>query len=331
MHAVPDIISATLDQSVIFIAPKKDGETNQAIEVKEDDETNQALRLLGHSIGIVALGKKIVLIEGQNSSLDKQTYGSLLQAKFPALVLVPTGGKESVQAFGTAISNVLEKTLWGIEFFMLCDGDTAPSGLEQSEIEMRSKGRLRVLPRYHLENYFLDEHVLARSFNEMEREDSALRDPTRIRETLRELARPLISYTVALQISRQFRLAVGNVDIMPKSCHALTSDDLQKLLMASVGGEKERVIKGLDEGAIASAIKKAHLELEGFIERDDDRWKTKIPGKTLLAQFASKANIALPRLKTLYLLHAQHQKPNPFQDVIDLFASFDTMGHAMAS
>jgi hypothetical protein len=287
----PDIISATLDQSVIFIAPKKDRETNQAIEVKEDDETNQALRLLGHSIGIVALGKKIVLIEGQNSSLDKQTYGSLLKAKFPELVLVPTGGKQSVQAFGTSISNVLEKTLWGVEFFMLCDGDAAPRGLGQSEIETRSKGRLRVLPRYHLENYFLNERVLAKAFSEMEPEDSWLRDPTRIRETLRELARPLLPYTVALQVSRRFRLEVGNIDIMPKNCHALTPDELQNLLMASVGGEKERVIKSLDEGEITTAVKIAHTELEDFIEKDDDRWKAKIPGKALLAQFASKANI----------------------------------------
>lgn len=36
---------------------------------------NRALRLLGQSIGIVALGKRIVLIEGADSSLDKQTYG----------------------------------------------------------------------------------------------------------------------------------------------------------------------------------------------------------------------------------------------------------------
>lgn len=78
----PDIISAALDQSVIFIAPNKPGLANQAIPVKEDDQTNQALRLLGHSIGIVALGKKIVLIEGTQASLDKQLYGSLLKSKY---------------------------------------------------------------------------------------------------------------------------------------------------------------------------------------------------------------------------------------------------------
>jgi hypothetical protein len=60
----PDIITASLDSSVVFIAPPKDAETNQAILVREDDETHRALKLLGQSIGIVALGKKIVLVEG---------------------------------------------------------------------------------------------------------------------------------------------------------------------------------------------------------------------------------------------------------------------------
>jgi hypothetical protein len=77
----PDIISASLDQSVVFVAPPKEGPDgtfeNQAILVTESDETNQALRLLGQSIGIVALGKRIVLIEGGESSIDKQTYGSI--------------------------------------------------------------------------------------------------------------------------------------------------------------------------------------------------------------------------------------------------------------
>lgn len=89
----PDIISSSLDNSVVFLSPPKAEEDfNQGIKVTEEDETNQALRLLGHSIGIVALGKKIVLVEGKESSLDKQVYGSIIKDQFPELVLVPTGG-----------------------------------------------------------------------------------------------------------------------------------------------------------------------------------------------------------------------------------------------
>jgi hypothetical protein len=68
----PDIITAALDNSVVFIAPPKIGVANQAISVREGDETHQALRLIGQSIGIVALGKKLVLIEGDPSSVKQR-------------------------------------------------------------------------------------------------------------------------------------------------------------------------------------------------------------------------------------------------------------------
>lgn len=108
----PDLISSSLDNSVIFLAPPKTDDFNQAITVTEDDETNQALKLLGHSIGIVALGRKIVLIEGRESSLDKQVYGSLIKNKYPNLVLVPTGGKDEIKSFSNIFDKVLSKTIW---------------------------------------------------------------------------------------------------------------------------------------------------------------------------------------------------------------------------
>jgi len=64
----PEVITAALDQSVVFISPpysgSSNGPSNQAIPVSESDETNKALRLLGQSIGIITLGRRIVLIEG---------------------------------------------------------------------------------------------------------------------------------------------------------------------------------------------------------------------------------------------------------------------------
>ena len=98
----PDIITASLDHSVVFVAPPKEPPQNQAVVVREEDETNQALNLLGQSIGIVALGKRLVLIEGTQTSLDKQTYGSILRNRHPNLVLVRRrSGEFSSSCFAT--------------------------------------------------------------------------------------------------------------------------------------------------------------------------------------------------------------------------------------
>ena len=100
----PDVITASLDKSVVFVSPPRletatQAPANQAIPVTEDDETNQALRLLGQSIGIIALGKKLVLIEGEHSSLDKDVYGSIVRDRYPDLVMVPSGGRHVLQSF----------------------------------------------------------------------------------------------------------------------------------------------------------------------------------------------------------------------------------------
>jgi predicted ATP-binding protein involved in virulence len=226
----PDIIIASLENSVIFIAPPKSTLSNQAILVKEDDETHEALQKIGQSIGIVALGRKLVLIEGKDSSLDKQVYGAILKNKFPSLVLVPSGGKEVITSFSSIMTSVLERTIWGVDFFMLCDRDVVPLSVSTFSLEDAGKGRLKVLGRYHLENYFLDEKVLAGVFSLMEPEDSWLRSPEKIRVKLKSIAKQMIPYTAALIESAKYRSLVGNLDIMPKGCHEKPATELAILM-----------------------------------------------------------------------------------------------------
>jgi predicted ATPase len=318
----PDIISATLDQSVVFVAPKTAAGANQAIVVKEEDDTNQALRLLGHSIGIVALGKKIVLVEGTSTSLDKQLYGSILKSMFPSLVLVPSGGKQAISSFHSVVQNVLEKTLWGVDFFMLCDRDALPWGANAMEVEAESKGKLRLLPKYHLENFFLDENVLARVFEPFEPDGSWLRAPATIRRELRNLGKGLVSYAVALFVSREFRLRVGNVDLMPSGCNEKSEAEIMAQLVQAAEGEKTRVVTALDKDRIVVATSEYFNKLNDFFEKDDPRWKEMIPGKPLLAQFATKAKIDPARLKNAYIHCAEHVNPSPFKEIHDIFESF---------
>lgn len=138
----PEVISSSLDDTVIFLSKAKPQSKNQATILSTESAETRVLQELGQSIGIVALGKKIVLIEGDGNSLDKKTYSMITKGLFPELVLVPSGGKRNVSNFGEISENVLANSLWGIDFFMLADRD---SGLEVSE----PQSKLRTLPRYH--------------------------------------------------------------------------------------------------------------------------------------------------------------------------------------
>ncbi len=319
----PEIITASLDHSVVFVAPSNLSRPNQAVQLREDDEATRVLHLIGQSIGVVSLGKKIVLIEGTKSSLDKQTYGSIVGPLFPDLVLVPVGGKESISSFLNAFETVLSKTVWGVDFFMLCDGDTSV-GLASC-----SSSRLRLLPRYHIENYFLDERVLARIFEILgEPDGSWLRDPARIRAEIRTIAESCLSYAAALNVAHRLRTAVGNVDLMPSSCHGQDATTLAQLFESRRATETTRVLASLDAISIEKDVRAEFDHLSDLVARDDDEWFRRIPGKSIFKQFSSKAQLDASRLKRFYLKTALEFTPDPFAEVKEAFRQFATFDMA---
>ncbi|MCP3460689.1 ATP-binding protein [Bradyrhizobium sp. CCGUVB23] len=326
-----EIISASLDNSVIFIAPPKQPPINQAIRVTENDDTHQALRLVGQSIGIVALGKKIVLIEGQHGSLDKQTYGAVLRGRFPDLVLVPSGGKGFIQSFGSLNDLVLKKTIWGVSFFMLCDADAVPPSRDLGRLTELSQGRMQVLKRYHLENYFLDAEVIARIFEPFETEASErswLRDPVAIDERLKTIAREILSYAAALVVSAHFRERAGNVDLMPKGCQGKTTDELIALFEAEAASERLRLNEALSANDIAAFTRQTMTELETSLS--DGTWRKKIPGRPILQIFCSNKHCGLDfgRFKNAFVKAAEDMASSPFAEIEEIFARFSEFNPA---
>ncbi len=321
----PDIITASLDQTVLFLSPPTVDATgtpaNQAIRVEENDSTNQALKLLGQSIGIVALGKRVVLIEGTTSSLDKQTYGFLLKNRFPSLVLVPTGGKDMIRSFSPIVDNVLDKAIWGVEFFLLCDRDSADAQSIET-LTSESKGRLRFLGRYHLENYFLDTTVIAGVFEKLEPEDSWLRHPAKIEAKLREIALKNIGYATALIVSARIRRQVGNVSVMAKGCHGKTADELVSLMTLRAREESERTQSILKNDTVEHLIRSKYTELSDSLQDPSEAWKTVIPGKQILSKFAAEAGIDSSRFKLAYLFQASNSGSPVFDEIISIFEHF---------
>ena len=315
----PDIISSSLEDTVVFLTPTKEDNSNQAVILRPDDESTEALNRLGQSIGVVSLGKKIVLIEGTDGSLDKQTYTHLLKNVYPDLVLLPSGGKGNLSAFDKIVDTVLSRTLWGIDFYMLADRDSVSDG---AALEAKAPGRFRTLSKYHLENYFLDEKVLAGVFMRMEPEESWLCNPEEINKVLREIAREHLSYAAALKLSNERRRAVGNVDIMLKGCQGKSKEELTQKVADLSRVEGERVMNILDKDDVSERFVSIYGELEKSFEGGSDEWKSEIPGKPVLKTFCNRASIPSGRLKTLYIQEAENMEDNPFIEIMETFEQF---------
>ena len=97
------------------------------------------------------------------------------------------------------------------------------------------------LGRYHLENYFLEETVIAAVFEAMEPQDSPLRNPSAIRARLKKIAQSQASYAVALAASSELRELAGNIDVMPKDCAGKDDVGLCEMIAAKAAEESARV------------------------------------------------------------------------------------------
>ncbi len=311
-----ELISSSLDESVIFLTPPKEDQGNQAVKIEPTGDVAEALHQLGQSVGIVSLGKKIVLIEGSDSSLDKKTYGQIVKDKFPELVLLPSGGKENLSSFKTIASEVLDKSLWGIRFFMLADRDAA------TETQPTGSDNFRILTRYHLENYFLDAKILCQCFVDRENEDSWLLSVEKIEARLRKIAKDALGYSVSLVVSKKIREAAGNVSIMPKGSHAMDVSILADTFSKKAADERQRIANELDDDSVRKLVEDTYQKFEDLLAKPSDDWKNVFPGKLILSRFCHEAREEESRLKNLYIRKAQEADTNPFQEIIDIFSSF---------
>ena len=311
-----ELISSSLDESVIFLTPPKEDQGNQAVKIESTGDVAEALHQLGQAVGIVSLGKKIALIEGSDSSLDKKTYGQIVKDKFPELVLLPSGSKENLLSFNKIISEVLDKSLWGIQFFMLADRDVA------EETQPTATGNFRILSRYHLENYFLDAEILRQCFVDREDEDSWLLSVKKIDDRLRKIAKDALGYSVSLVVSKKIREAAGSVSIMPRGSHAMDVSTLVNAFSKKAAGERQRIAIELDDDSVRQLAKDTYRKFGNLLANQSDDWKNEFPGKQILSRFCKEAREDESRLKNLYIQKSQEADTNPFQEIIDIFSSF---------
>jgi predicted ATPase len=314
----PDLISSSLNDTVICLIPPNNGQ-NQAVVIDPTNETSAVLGRLGQSIGVIALGKKIVLVEGDENSLDKKVYSQIARAKFQNLVILPAKGKEQVASFGSSVVNVLDRTLWGIDFYLLCDRDAVPFASE-AEAKLQQQARVKLLTRYHLENYFLEPEVIAAAFRNMEPEGSWQRDPVRIDERLKAIASEMIPYAVSLIVSRKLRLMVGNVDLMIGGCTGMNIEDLTNGIVARVTSEKQRVEASLDAEQVRTLTTQTYAELSGSLVSGE--WKKLIPGKQIISKFSSACGINQGRFINMYLAESAQNDYAAFSDIIMILRGF---------
>src|SRR5262249_31126046 len=147
--------------------------------------------------GLFAVGKKLVFVEGEEASIDRLTYHKIAQQHFPEAYILPVGSVENI-LFLNRFSEELQRSIFGIDFFMIRDRD----GLTDDQInQLERNSRFKCLRRRHIENYFLDAEVLA-FVGEQFYLKPEWRDPSQIDAKLKEIAHSITDQAALLAVKQ---------------------------------------------------------------------------------------------------------------------------------
>ncbi len=155
------------------------------------------------SRGLVSFNQRIVFIEGEEASADREVYERLFPPSEHHISFVPAGNSATVRKTAERVNELLSTSLTFQHYYSIVDGDI------ERFVDAPAKGgeRLFVLPVYHVENFLLSSSHILRSvqsilgsqcpFDSADDIDRELKEILLSPAHLRPFARSLLDATLA--------------------------------------------------------------------------------------------------------------------------------------
>ena len=211
---------------------------------------------VGANLGLFAVGKHLVFIEGQHSSADRAVYHRVVQHSFTDAYLLPLGSVNNLMALRNVVAE-LDQAVFGIRLYMIRDRD----GLSDADVaELESHPRFRCLPRRHIENYLLDEDVLSEVATQLYL-DPAMRETRNIAAALREAAQATLMVALLASVREWVRMRGTVAQPTIRNVQGLTLEQFTNGLAMSLASSRGKVNADLDDATVASFTADEHARL----------------------------------------------------------------------
>ncbi|MES1218868.1 MAG: AAA family ATPase [Bacteroidota bacterium] len=210
-----DIIANALESGVYFIRPKSAVLSgDQVVMVNEANiDAFKTIPNIRETLGTISLGKKILFVEGTNTSIDRNVFATLAKSSKDNIAIIPSESCSNINNMAL-VAESIEKGILGVELFMVRDRD----GLTESQISIfssKSNNRLIFLPFYHIENAFLVPGAIAAIASKILLHKAP--DIASIEEKLVNLARNQITFIATQYVKHEIYFSAGNFDVSPKT------------------------------------------------------------------------------------------------------------------
>ncbi len=315
-----DLISTYYGTGNVYFIESDIRQGNQARQLSTLDRSHSAIaRKAAANLGVFAVGKKILFVEGEKSSVDRLAYHKISQARFPELYVLPIGSVENISALRAVVAE-LEHAVFGIELFMIRDRD----GLSSEQVKaLEANAHMRCLKRRHIENYFLDPLLLSKVATNRYL-PSAVTDSEAIEDALLEAARRSVKTAVLFTVKEFVRINGSLPGPSVRDVDSKQWADVEKELVHQIATSQTELGNRCSKEAIAKFFAEEKATLEASL--NDGSWKNVFPGKIVFTKFcADFLKDDAGRIQQAYVDLALSERPEVLQDIIDIFDHFKTL------
>jgi len=314
-----DLISTYYSTGDVYFIDSVQTGSNQAHRLSELNHSHSELvQLIGQNLGLFAVGKKLIFIEGENSSIDRLTYHAIIQNIMPDAKVIPVGSVVNINTLNT-IEEQIRNSIFGIDIFMIRDRD----GLDNIQItEVEKNGRIRCLKRRHIENYFLDSEIL---FKVAEKLYVTAVNTTLTKDIIeleiKEIAKKSLNFNL-LQNAKEY-LSFNHFFKVPtvKSVETKSIFDMKSEITNGVKSSLVTLSIGLDEAVFSKWLDDEEQRLNELLLTDD--WKNEFHGKIIFNKLCSDILKTDPiKIRQAYVDIALIEKPTVFEDITEILKSF---------
>lgn len=279
-----DLISTYYSTGNVYFIDSSQSGHNQAHRLSDLNHSHHELvQLIGENLGLFAVGKKIVFVEGESSSIDRLTYHKIALSVNPELKISPVGSVMNIGALKT-VEEQLRNSVFGVDMYMLRDRD----GLRQEQIEELEQGKkLFCLKRRHIENYFLNEEILHKVANHLYLNKNQNNISIEyIRSEMKRIAEESIGFNLYKNfkefIASNYSIKVPKINSIDKKSlvevKTLISDGMENNLTSlSNDLAKDKTIEWLEN---------EHSRLLQLL--DNDEWKIEFQGKIIFSKLCGE-------------------------------------------
>lgn len=288
-HSPEMMIAAGAESLYTILKEPLSGESNQFVRVSNDESLHEVLSEVMGSRGLVSFNQRIIFLEGEESSIDRELYEKFYPPGQYNVSFVPAGNSATVRKIAEQVNYLLSNPLGFQEYYSIVDGD-----IERSE-NTTTTGRLFQLPVYHVENFLIDPEIILETVKDMLGSSCPYSNSTDVETELKNLA-----------------LQEGHLKPFTKALHDAKIAKIAKQAYDSIykGNSQQLTVPMFADTEI-----EAKSVLNGYLK--DGQWKEKCKGRDLLKAFCGRNNLKYKHFRNCLIAKVQ-APPKPLADIMNI-------------